>query len=96
MTEISEEQAELNLLVHGLGFDMKDFIELTECDLAEHDGRVNYNPMLIKFAEALITIQNLTLMVDKHKEDVDALNLRLDLMNVPRDCTENIDSPIIT
>jgi len=86
---MSEQQAELNILVHNMGFTMEEFLSIAETSKGE-------THLLIKLAEALLTIQNLTIQNDKYKEAVEALDLRLDLANVPRDCTENDDKLIIT
>lgn len=83
---MTEEQAELNLLVHGLGFSMDEFLELA--DTPKEDELVEGH-LLKKFAEALLTIANLQLIITKHDDEVQALHLRLDLMDVPRDCTES-------
>lgn len=96
--QITEEQAELNILVHNLGWEMYDFLNLAKVGFYDSEDRgftpSPWNNTLIPFAEALLTIANLQLQIDKHKEDVDAIQLRLDLMNVPRDITEN-DGKII-
>ncbi len=84
--------SELEKILQFLKISGVEFLHL--CGLSgmeKKKGKVDKDlaKVMLAFANSMVAIHNLSIRNDELKEGIEAINLRLDLANCPRDITEN-------
>jgi len=77
--------AKLVDIIEKTGYSVDQFMQMNNIAFISQPLTVQMEATLTALATCIITISNLSLVNEQYKEEVEAINLRLDLANVPRE-----------